>query len=222
MTTQVSAAPTTLAAGWTETGLYSITYNLASGLIIGLYGAIAPFVDIVHSDTDTDTHYLGSITQDMYNAIAESISNPVSLAFWNSTNNTLKIRKIMVNFGPNTYLDGQRQCIVGLNNTITLIPQCVDQNGAVWNDITTIQIKNMSKLDFPISINGNPASTYKSTCANNASVTFALEDQGRVTVRFKVIIPELSNVWLSVYPELYAYDAAGTAALATWVASQPA
>jgi hypothetical protein len=222
MTTTVSAAPTTLAAGWSETNLYSITYDLSSGLIVGLYGAIAPFVDIINTAANTDNHYLGAITQDMYDAIANSIYNPISLAFWNPANSTLKIRKIIVNFGPNTYLDGQRQCIVGLNNTITLIPQCVDQNGAVWNDVTTVQIKNMAKTEFAVSIAGQPTSDYKGTCTNNQPVTLTLQVQGRVTIRFKVLVPELTTTWLSVYPELYAYNSDGLAALNAWAATQPA
>ena len=208
----------TLNTGWTADKLYSITFSTVNRMIGGLAGAIAPFDDVIHSDTNTESHYLGQITQDMYNAIAESITNPHQLAFWN-TDNTLKIRKILVNFGTNTFLDNSRNSIVGIGNTITLIPEVVDENGTVWSDITQLQIKNMSKLDFPVSINGQDPSLYKSTSTNGSPITFQLPERGRVTIRIKAIIPELSSIWLSVYPELYGYDAAGLANLAAWAAN---
>jgi hypothetical protein len=214
-------APTTLAGGWAEDNLYSIAYDMTTRMITGLFGALAPFQDIVHSNTNLDNHYLGAISEELYNSIGESISNPVSLAFWNQ-DNTLKVRKILVDAGAGTYLDGKREAFVGLNNTVTLIPKCIDQYGNVWNDVTVVQIKNMGKLEVPLSINGQASSAYKATVANGESVTFALQQQGRATVRFKILVPELSTIWLSVYPELYAYTDEALAGLTEWAAAQPA
>jgi hypothetical protein len=219
MTTPVSAGTPQLASGWKEESLYSISYNMTSRVIVGLFGAITPFTDVVHSDTNLDSHYVGKMTKDMYDHIANSISNPISVAFWNQ-DNTLKIRKILVDFGSNTFMDGQRGAIVGLNNTVTLIPKCVDIDGNVCTDITNVQIKNMKKLEFAMSINGQDASNYKATCSNGGTVTIHMADQGRATLRFKVTLPELTDLWLSVYPELYAYKEADLAKLTTWAASQ--
>ena len=219
--TTISMAPTTLAGGWAEDNLYSIAYDMTTRMITGLFGALAPFQDIVHSNTNLDNHYLGAISEELYNSIGESISNPVSLAFWNQ-DNTLKVRKILVDAGAGTYLDGKREAFVGLNNTVTLIPKCIDQYGNVWNDVTVVQIKNMGKLEVPLSINGQASSAYKATVANGESVTFALQQQGRATVRFKILVPELSTIWLSVYPELYAYTDEALAGLTEWAAAQPA
>lgn len=219
--TTISMAPTTLAGGWSEDKLYSISYDMTTRMVTGLFGALVPFEDIIHSDTNLDNHYLGAISQEMYNSIGESISNPVSLAFWNN-DNTLRVRKILVDVGRGTYLDGKREAFVGLNNTITLIPKCVDQNGNVWDDVTTVQIKNMGKLEFPMSINGQEASAYKGTVANGSPVSFELQKQGRATIRFKILVPELSNIWLSVYPELYAYTDEALAGLTAWAAAQTA
>jgi len=219
--TTISMAPTTLAGGWAEDNLYSIAYDMTTRMITGLFGALAPFQDIVHSNTNLDNHYLGAISEELYNSIGESISNPVSLAFWNQ-DNTLKIRKILVDAGAGTYLDGKREAFVGLNNTVTLIPKCIDQYGNVWNDVTIVQIKNMGKLEVPMSINGQASSAYKATVANGEAVTFALQQQGRATVRFKILVPELSTIWLSVYPELYAYTDEALAGLTEWAAAQPA
>ena len=221
MTTPVPAGTPQIASGWKEENLYSISYNMTSRVVCGLFGAITPFTDVVHTDTNLDSHYVGKMTQEMYDQIANSISNPISIAFWN-TDNTLKIRKILVDFGPNTFMDGQRGAIVGLNNTVTLIPKCVDENGNVCTDVSTVDIKNMKKLEFAMSINGQDNSNYKATGTNGTPVTIHLADQGRATIRFKVILPELSDLWLSVYPELYAYKDADLAKLATWAASQPA
>jgi len=221
MITPVPAGTPQLSTGWSADSLYSISYNMTSRVICGLYGAITPFTDVVHSDTNLDSHYLGTITQDMYDHIASSISNPISIAFWNS-DNTVKVRKILVDFGPNTFMDGQRGAIVGLNNTVTLIPKCVDADGVVCNDITAVDIKNMHKLEFDMSINGQAASAYKATGSNGTPVTIQMNDQGRATMRFKVTLPELTNLWLSVYPELYAYKPSDLDKLATWAASQPA
>jgi hypothetical protein len=91
----------------------------------------------------------------------------------------------------------------------------------VWNDVTQVQIKNMAKREFAVSINGADPAAYKQSVPSNSMVAFTLQDQGRVTIRFKVTIPELSSVWLSVYPELYAYNTADLAALTTWANSQP-
>jgi len=190
-------------------------------MVTGLFGALVPFEDIEHSDTNLDTHYLGAISEALYNSIGESISNPVSLAFWNE-DNTLKVRKILVDAGTGTYLDGKRESFVGLNNTVTLIPKCIDQNGDMWDDVTVVQIKNMGKLEVPMSINGQAASAYKATVANGEAVTFQLQQQGRATVRFKILVPEVSTIWLSVYPELYAYTNEALAGLTEWAAAQPA
>ena len=207
----------TLNTGWTADKLYSISFSTVNRMIGGLYGAIAPFDDVIHSDTNTDVHYLGQISEDMYKNIADSIVNPHQIAFWNS-DNTLKIRKAVVDFGPNTFIDNTRNSIVGIDNTITLIPKIVDQDGKVWSDITQLQIKNMSKLDFPVSINGQDPSSYKATSNNGQPITFQIPEKGRVTIRIKALLPELSSIWLSVYPELYGYDATGLANLAAWAA----
>jgi hypothetical protein len=221
MTTPVPAGTPQLSTGWSETSLYSIAYNITSRVICGLYGAITPFTDVVHTDTNIDSHYVGTMSEQMYDEIAISINNPISIAFWN-TDNTIKVRKIIVEFGANTYIDGQRNAIVGIDNTVTLIPKCVDENGAICTDITTVDIKNMKKLEFAMSIAGQPDSSYKATCGNGSPVVIQLTDQGRATIRFKVILPELTNLWLSIYPELYAYKPADLPKLATWAAAQPA
>ena len=220
MTTPVPAGTPQIASGWKEDSLYSVSFNMTSRVICGLYGAVTPFVDVVHSDTNLESHYLGAITQDMYDHIANSISNPISIAFWNE-DNTLKVRKILVEFGPNTFIDGQRGAIVGLDNTVTLIPKCVDVDGNICTDVTVVQIKNMKKLEFGMSINGQAATAYKATSVNGEPVTIHMESQGRATMRFKVTLPELSDLWLSVYPELYAYKEADLANLAAWADSQP-
>lgn len=219
MTSTPTLAPTTVSAGWTAESKYSVSFHISTRVITGLFGALIPFEDVVHSNEDIESHYLGTITQDMYDAIAESISNPISLAFW-LPDNTLKVRKIIVDFGPNTYLDSKRNAIVGIDNVITLIPKCQDQHGVTWTDITEVQIKNMQKLEFPMSINGQADSAYKGTSVADQPVTLKLGERGRATVRFKIVIPELSGLWLSVYPELYAYDADGLAKLAAWAATQ--
>lgn len=210
---------TTITTGWTEDKEYSITYSTVNRLINGLVGAIAPFVEVSNADTNIASHHLGTISREMYDNIAESIVNPGQLVFW-TEQNTIKLRKVLVDFGPNTYLDDKRNAIVGVDNLITLVPKIVDQDGKVWPDITEIQIKNMNKLEFPISINNGNSSEYKASVTNGASVTFKLENRGRATLRFKAIVPELSHIWISLYPELYGYDDEGLAKLATWVASQ--
>jgi len=219
MTTQAPSGMDTV-KGWTADKNYSISFSTVNRLITGLYGAIAPFADIIHNDTNTENHYIGTLTEDMYNVISESILNPSHLSFW-MPDNTLRVRKAIVDFGPNTYLDGKRKAIVGVNNVITLIPKIVDINGTVWPDVTEIQIKNLQKLDFPMSINGADASAYKATSANGAPITFALDKIGRATIRIKAIVPELSDVWISVYPELLGYDSTQMADFNTWLASQP-
>lgn len=219
MTTTTNDSITTITTGWTEDKQYSITYSTVNRLINGLFGSIASFEDVVHADTNVASHYLGTISREMYDNIAESIVNPGQLVFW-TEQNTIKLRKVLVDFGPNTYLDDKRNAIVGVDNLITLVPKIVDQDGTVWPDITEIQIKNMNKLEFPISINNGNSSEYKTSVANGASVTFKLEKRGRSTLRFKAIVPELSHIWISLYPELYGYDDEGLAKLATWVASQ--
>jgi hypothetical protein len=219
--TTISMAPQNFVSGWKEDNLYSVAFDMTTRMVTGLFGAIVPFEDIEHSDTNLENHYLGAISEELYNSIGESISNPVSLAFWNE-DNTLKVRKILVDAGPGTYLDGKRESFVGLNNTVTLIPKCVDQNGNIWNDVTTIQVKNMGKLEVPMSINGQAASAYKGTVENGESVSFELQQQGRATVRFKILVPELSTIWLSVYPELYAYTDEALAGLTAWSAAQTA
>ena len=206
--------------GWTADKNYSISFSTINRLITGLYGAIAPFADIIHNDTNTENHYIGTLTEDMYNVISESILNPSHLSFW-MPDNTLKIRKAVVDFGPNTYLDGKRKAIVGINNVITLIPKIVDINGTVWPDVTEIQIKNLQKLDFPMSINGGDPSAYKASSTNGAPITFALDKIGRATIRIKAMVPELSDVWISVYPELIGYDSTQMATFNTWLQTQP-
>jgi len=206
--------------GWTADKNYSISFSTINRLITGLYGAIAPFADIIHNDTNTENHYIGTLTEDMYNVISESILNPSHLSFW-MPDNTLKIRKAVVDFGPNTYLDGKRKAIVGINNVITLIPKIVDINGTVWPDVTEIQIKNLQKLDFPMSINGGDPSAYKASSTNGAPITFALDKIGRATIRIKATVPELSDVWISVYPELMGYDSEQMATFNAWLQTQP-
>lgn len=208
----------TMTAGWTADNLYSITFSTQTRLIIGLFGAIVPFADVTHTDTNIESHYLGQIDKAMYQTIVESINNPHCLAFW-MPDNSLKIRRLTVDLGPGTYIDNSRNSIVGLNNTVTLIPKCVDDKGNIWTDIQIIDIKNMEKKNFAVSIAGQPPANYKATSSNNQPVTFTMEDQGRVTIRFKVVIPELSALWLSVYPELYAYDDENLAKFTDWVAT---
>lgn len=219
MTTQAPSGMDTV-KGWTADKNYSISFSTVNRLITGLYGAIAPFADIIHSDTNTENHYIGTLTEDMYNVISESILNPSHLSFW-MPDNTLRIRKAVVDFGPNTYLDAQRKAIVGVNNVITLIPKIVDINGTVWPDVTEIQIKNLQKLDFPMSINGGDPSAYKASSTNGAPITFALDKIGRATIRIKATVPELSDVWISVYPELIGYDSTQMATFNTWLQTQP-
>jgi hypothetical protein len=206
--------------GWDAEKLYSVAYSTETRLISGLYGAILPLGDVVHSDTGITSHYIGAITKDIYDNIAESITTSSALAFWNH-DNTLKVRKIIVDFDKDTFLDEKRHSIVGLNNVVKLIAKCVDQHGTVWNDIPQVQIKNMAKREFAVSINGVDPASYKLSVPSNTSVAFTLQDQGRVTIRFKVTIPELSSVWLTVYPELYAYNTADLAAFSAWANSQP-
>jgi hypothetical protein len=220
MTTAPDAGLTTVSTGWTADKTYSVSFSTVTRLIIGLYGALAPFADIVHNDTSIENHYIGTMTKEIHDAIAESILNPSHLSFW-MPDNTLKVRKMMVEFGPNTYLDNKKNAIVGVDNTVTLVPSVVDQDGKVWNDITQIEIKNLQKLDFPMSINGAATDAYKTKTTNGAPTTFKLEKTGRATIRFKALVPELSSVWLSLYPELYGYDADQLAAFSTWVESQP-
>jgi len=218
-TTTVSAPPgVMMATGWTADKQYSITFSTTTRLITGLYGALAPFADIIHSDTNIDNHYLGTISEQLYNDIAQSILAPSQMAFW-TTENKLKIRRAIVDFGTNTYLDTKKKSIVGVGNLITLIPQIVDENGAPCTDVTEISIKNMQKLDFPMSINGADTSVYKSKTTNGGSVTFQLNKIGYASIRFKALVPELSSVWLSVYPELYGYDADQMVAFNAWVNS---
>jgi hypothetical protein len=219
MTTQAPSGMDTV-KGWTADKNYSISFSTVNRLITGLYGAIAPFADIIHSDTNTENHYIGTLTEDMYNVISESILNPSHLSFW-MPDNTLRIRKAVVDFGPNTYLDAQRKAIVGVNNVITLIPKIVDINGTIWPDVTEIQIKNLQKLDFPMSINGGDPSAYKASSTNGAPITFALDKIGRATIRIKAMVPELSDVWISVYPELIGYDSTQMATFNTWLQTQP-
>jgi len=219
MTTQAPSGMDTV-KGWTADKNYSISFSTVNRLITGLYGAIAPFADIIHSDTNTENHYIGTLTEDMYNVISESILNPSHLSFW-MPDNTLRIRKAVVDFGPNTYLDAQRKAIVGVNNVITLIPKIVDINGTVWPDVTEIQIKNLQKLDFPMSINGGDPSAYKASSTNGAPITFALDKIGRATIRIKATVPELSDVWISVYPELMGYDSEQMATFNAWLQTQP-
>jgi hypothetical protein len=209
-----------IATGWSADKNYSISFSTVNRLITGLYGAIAPFADIIHSNENTENHYIGTLTENMYKVISESILNPSHLSFW-MPDNTLRVRKAVVDFGPNTYLDGKRKAIVGVNNIITLIPKIVDINGTVWPDVTEVQIKNLQKLDFPMSINGADASDYKVTSTNGTPITFALNKLGRATVRIKAMVPELSDVWISVYPELIGYNDAQMADFNTWLASQP-
>jgi hypothetical protein len=219
MTTTTDEGITTISTGWAEDKQYSITYSTVNRLINGLFGAIAPFNDVVHADENIASHYLGTISNDMYDSIAQSIIDPGQLVFW-TEQNTIKLRKVLFYFGPNTYIDDKRNAIVGIDNLITLVPKIVDQDGVVWNDITEIQIKNMNKLEFPISINDGNSTEYKSSVANGATVTFKLENRGRATLRFKAIVPELSHIWISLYPELYGYDDDGLAKLADWASKQ--
>ena len=219
MTTTLDEGITTISTGWTEDKQYSITYSTVNRLINGLFGAIAPFEDVAHADENIASHYLGTISKELYDNIAESIINPGQLVFW-TEQNTVKLRKVLVDLGPNTYIDDKRNALVGVDNLITVIPKIVDQDGNVWSDITEIQIKNMNKLEFPISINEGNSSEYKTSVANGSTVTFKLENRGRATLRFKAIVPELSHIWISLYPELYGYDEDGLAKLASWVASQ--
>jgi hypothetical protein len=219
MTTQAPSGMDTV-KGWTADKNYSISFSTVNRLITGLYGAIAPFADIIHTDTNTENHYIGTLTENMYNVISESILNPSHLSFW-MPDNTLRVRKAVVDFGPNTYLDGKRKAIVGVDNLITLIPKIVDINGTVWPDVTEVQIKNLQKLDFSMSINGADESEYKVKSTNGAPITFALNKLGRATIRIKAMVPELSDVWISVYPELMAYDNTQMADFKTWLASQP-
>ena len=208
------------ATGWSADKNYSISFSTVNRLITGLYGAITPFADIIHSDNNTENHYIGTLTENMYKVISESILNPSHLSFW-MPDNTLRVRKAIVDFGPNTYLDGKRKAIVGVDNVVTLIPKIVDINGTIWPDVTEVQIKNLQKLDFPMSINGADASEYKVTSANGTPITFALNKLGRATIRIKAIVPELSDVWISVYPELIGYNETQMADFNTWLASQP-
>ena len=209
----------TLNTGWTAENKYSITFSIKNRLISGLLGAVIPFEDVVHSDTNTESHYLGQIAQDMHALIAESINNPHCLAFW-MPDNTVKIRRLSVDLGHGTYIDNSRNAIVGLGNIVTLIPKCVDASGNVYTDIQKIEIKNMEKKNFAVSIAGQDPVQYKATSSNAQPVTFTMHDQGRMTVRFKAIIPELDTLWLSVYPELYSYDADGLAKLTAWAQTQ--
>jgi len=209
----------TIKTGWTAEKKYSINFSTVNRLITGLFGAIAPFEDIIHSDTNLESHYLGEISKELYDSIAESIINPGQLVFW-TTDNTIKLRKAIVDFGPNTYLDNTRNAIVGVGNLVTLTPRIVDADGNTWSDIAEIQIKNMGKLEFPISINGASSSDYKATVANGSTVTFQLGKRGRATLRIKAMVPEVDHIWISLYPELYGYDDEGLAKLAEWASNQ--
>jgi hypothetical protein len=209
----------TIKTGWTADKKYSINFSTVNRLITGLYGAIAPFEDVVHSDTNMESHYLGQISKELYDNIAESIINPGQLVFW-TTDNQIKLRKAVVDFGPNTYIDNTRNAIVGIDNLVTLIPRIVDEDGNNWHDVTEIQIKNMGKLDFPISINGGDPANYKASVANGSAVTFQLGKRGRATLRFKASVPEVDHVWISLYPELYGYDTDQLAKLAAWHATK--
>lgn len=209
----------TITTGWTAEKKYSINFSTVNRLITGLYGAIAPFEDVLNSDNNIETHYLGSISKEMYDNIAESIINPGQLVFW-TADNTVKLRKAVVDFGPNTYLDNTRNAIVGVDNLVTLIPKIVDADGNTWGDVTEIQIKNMGKLDFPISINSGDPTTYKASVANGSTVTFQLGKRGRATLRIKAMVPEVDHVWISLYPELYGYDDEGLTKLAAWASNQ--
>jgi hypothetical protein len=209
-----------IATGWSADKNYSISFSTVNRLITGLYGAIAPFADIIHSNENTENHYIGTLTENMYKVISESILNPSHLSFW-MPDNTLRVRKAVVDFGPNTYLDGKRKAIVGVNNVVTLVPKIVDINGTIWPDVKEVQIKNLQKLDFPMSINGASAADYKVTSTNGTPITFALNKLGRATIRIKAMVPELSDVWISVYPELMGYNDAQMADFNTWLASQP-
>jgi len=220
MTATLETGMETLSTGWTAEKTYSISFSTVTRLITGMYGSLAPFEDIIHTDTNVENHYIGTMTKEMHDTIAESILNPSHLSFW-TVDGTLKVRKMMVEFGPNTYIDNKKNAIVGVDNLVTLIPQVVDQDGKVWTDITQIEIKNLQKLDFPMSINGASADAYKAKAVNGAPVTFKLEKTSRATIRVKALVPELSTVWLSLYPELYGYDSTQLATFNTWVASQP-
>jgi len=209
----------TIQTGWTADKQYSINFSTINRLITGLYGAIAPFEDVVHSDSNMGSHYLGQISKEYYDNIAESIINPGQLVFW-TAENKIKLRKAVVDFGPNTYIDNTRNAIVGIDNLITLIPRIVDEHGKNWSDVTEIQIKNMGKLDFPININGGDPATYKASAPNGSTVTFQLGKRGRATLRVKAMVPEVDHVWISLYPELYGYDDDQLAKLAAWHATK--
>jgi hypothetical protein len=214
MTVTVTPAITT---GWTADKKYTVAYSPASGLITGLYGSISGFNDINHVNMPTThTAEVGCVSQEIYNTIGEGIISPHALAFYK--NGEIKIRKIVIDLGPGTYIDGKLNAIVALNNTATIKVSCVDANSVLWNDIQTVDIKNLAKRDVPISFNGTPSSSYKAKFPNNSTVTVALQDEGRVAVQVKVVVPELTDLWLAIYPEFYGLDEDKLKELSTWAA----
>jgi hypothetical protein len=212
MTTMVTP---TITSGWTADKQYTVAYVKSSGLITGLYGSITGFDQINHVNmNDVATASVGTITEDVYSTIGEGIISPHALAFYE--NGAIKVRKIQLDLGPGTFIDSKLNAIVAVGNKATVTASCIDSNGTMNNDITMVDVKNLNKRDVPISFNGNPTSNYKMRVQNGAPFTVELTDEGRVAVQIKVVVPELSDLWLAIYPEFYGLDDVELSKLADW------
>lgn len=217
MTNVVTPAITT---GWAPEKIYSVGYVASTGLITGLYGSLIGFSEINHANTvDHKVAELGMISEARYNMIGDCITSPHGLAFY-VPDGSIKIRKIQIDLGDNTYIDNKKSAIIGLGNQIVLIASCVDENGKPWADVTEVDVKNMSKKDFAISFNGQDSKSYKLQAKNHQPITIKLEDEGRATLRFKVTVPELDDLWLAIYPEVLGLDQSGLDKLSTWIQSK--
>lgn len=208
------------AGGHSPDKTYALYVNPANRHISGMIGFLGPVSNII-DNRNYDSYTITDLTEEEYMLVSRSINSNESMTFLGDDDRTIISRQIMIDLLDNTFFDEKSGSIYGLDNVVKLRVRCVDNTDSKADDVNTIEVKNIKKLENPVSINGAPVEQVKTTCANPAELTFNLEGSGIHTIRFKAKIPTVDYLWLTVYPQLLRLTDEDQANLRAWIAANP-
>ena len=213
---QESGLPVIDSHGGYQAGkVYALYVNPANRHISGIIGFLG-YVDQISDVRNYDTYTIEDLTEDEYVMISRSINSNESMTFLGEDGRTIISRRILIDLLDGTYYDQTRNMIYGLDNLVRMRVRCVDNTETESDDVVEVEVKNIKKMDAPISINGAPAENIKTTVGNPAEVSFQLQGEGVHTIRFKAKIPTVDYLWLTVYPQLLRLSSEDLVGLRQW------
>lgn len=207
-------------SGYGADKTYALYVNPANRHISGLIGFLGPVSDIL-DNRNYESYSISDLTEEEYIMISRSLNSNEAMTFLGDDNRTIISRAIMIDLLDNTFFDEKSGAIYGLDNVVKLRVRCIDNTDSKADDVDVIEVKNIKKLDNPVSINGAPVEQVKTSCANPAELTFKLEGTGMHTIRFKAKIPTVDYLWLTVYPQMLRLTDEDQANLRAWIEANP-